>query len=330
MDSRPAPARQSSPKLDRILGFGLRLVVVSISLWLVALFAFGDSVGYLGYVNAAGLAFGSLASVGALWFLFRRDYVWSLVSAGLVIAVLAPSAVPDSRAFAAGTTIRVVSASLRTANADMADAAATLLRLNPDIVAMQEVNDARALEAAFRRIGGRRWHLVGGGGLAIATRWPATVEPPPQLQVLAVRLTLPDGADLGIWTFRAPKSYAMPADNRIFYDRVIAGLKTRRPDVVAGDFNATQWNEGYRRVAARMDDSFLLGGRGTGLTFPTPARRLGTFFPWARIDHVFVARDIGVASAFVGDVSRGADHFPVVADLRIPPERQPSPARRSR
>jgi endonuclease/exonuclease/phosphatase (EEP) superfamily protein YafD len=85
--------------------------------------------------------------------------------------------------------------------------------------------------------------------------------------------------------------------------------------IVAGDLNATPWNDSHRTLSAFLTDAFGVAGTGPGFTFPTRARRLGFAFPYLRIDHIFVDAALYPVAAQVGIASPGADHLPVVADL---------------
>lgn len=81
--------------------------------------------------------------------------------------------------------------------------------------------------------------------------------------------------------------------------------------VMAGDFNATFGNPGFRRIlAAGMRDAHVDAGRGLTTTWP-----VGMLLPPAfRIDHVLVAGAIEVVDAGVAGAGE-SDHRPVWADL---------------
>ena len=93
----------------------------------------------------------------------------------------------------------------------------------------------------------------------------------------------------------------MPADARI---------------VLAGDFNAVSRSASYRMLARRFRDvQVAAGGRIAG-TFPS---RL----PLLRIDHIFVGAGIRVRHAHVHDsplARRASDHLPLCADIEIEQE----------
>lgn len=92
----------------------------------------------------------------------------------------------------------------------------------------------------------------------------------------------------------------------------------RAPTVLLGDFNATGWSRAYRRLSRRLTDARRLTGerrwRG-GASFPSR-------FPLLRIDHVFVSERVAVERIAVVDnalARQASDHLPVLAEIRIGP-----------
>lgn len=87
-----------------------------------------------------------------------------------------------------------------------------------------------------------------------------------------------------------------------------------RPVIVAGDFNVTPFSPHFRDLLAQAGLRDAAAGRGWAGTWPSwfwPAR--------IPIDHILVGGPLGVASFERGPFI-GADHFPVVADLRLRPD----------
>ncbi|CAO4142282.1 endonuclease/exonuclease/phosphatase family protein [Methylorubrum aminovorans] len=92
----------------------------------------------------------------------------------------------------------------------------------------------------------------------------------------------------------------------------------RAPTVLLGDFNATGWSRAYRRLSRRLTDARRLTGerrwRG-GASFPSR-------FPLLRIDHVFVSERVAVERVAVVDTPlarQASDHLPVLAEIRVGP-----------
>ena len=93
----------------------------------------------------------------------------------------------------------------------------------------------------------------------------------------------------------------------------------RAPTVLLGDFNATGWSRAYRRLGRRLTDARRLTGerrwRRGGASFPSR-------FPLLRIDHVFVSERVAVERVAVVDTPlarQASDHLPVLAEIRIGP-----------
>lgn len=88
----------------------------------------------------------------------------------------------------------------------------------------------------------------------------------------------------------------------------------RWPTILLGDFNATGTSVVYRTLTARLQPARRLVKRRTATsTFPSP-------LPVLRIDHVFVSPDIKVQDVFApfDPLTRVAsDHLPLVMDFEV-------------
>ncbi|MFN3522126.1 MAG: endonuclease/exonuclease/phosphatase family protein [Phenylobacterium sp.] len=86
------------------------------------------------------------------------------------------------------------------------------------------------------------------------------------------------------------------------------------PTILLGDFNATTSSVVHRALTARLRQSRALAERPTpSATFPSP-------FPVLRIDHLFVSEDIVVHEVFApfDPLTRVAsDHLPLVMDFSL-------------
>jgi vancomycin resistance protein VanJ len=298
-----------------------RAVIAASGLWLAVWLAAGDGIRWLGYANAMGFFWGLaalcagliLAATGRRLFGLAGLVMGSVIIAqGTPLRVRAPE--PDQKA----ETLRLLSASARGNNRDMTALARAVLSHQPDIAMLQEVSNEPALLAAIEAFDRRPWHHASAGGLII-------LSPRPVLKIDAIGGVLrarvgsgPKAVD--VWNLRAPKDYADPSVNARFHAALADAIDRQHPDVVAGDFNATPWNDGYATIRQRMSSAFDQAGVGPGFTFPSSARRMGTLFAFARIDHIFLAPDWRAQEAMVGTASRGADHHPVMA-LVSPPTR---------
>jgi endonuclease/exonuclease/phosphatase family metal-dependent hydrolase len=91
----------------------------------------------------------------------------------------------------------------------------------------------------------------------------------------------------------------------------------REPVILLGDFNATTRSRAYHQFTKRLRDVHRAQpqkARGSTATFPTR-------YPSLRLDHIFVGPSVEVLDAQTLRsplASFASDHFPVVAELRIP------------
>jgi endonuclease/exonuclease/phosphatase family metal-dependent hydrolase len=94
----------------------------------------------------------------------------------------------------------------------------------------------------------------------------------------------------------------------------LAHQECRRPAILLGDFNATRASVVYRTLAARLGDARRCAGKhGATSTFPSA-------FPVLRIDHVFVTPDVRVArieAPYIPLTRVASDHLPLVMDFAL-------------
>lgn len=290
-------------------------ILVAIACWF-ALWAWrGDGDWLLGYINAGGFWWGMISLIATFWLALRRKPVVALGGIMLVTAILLHGDVPfvvAPTAPAGASHFRVVTASLRSLNDDMESAAERLVAQRPDVILAQETNRGQ-LMAAVQRLSRQRWNWVYRLNEVIACRCRIissdSLDGP-----LHAKLDLPGGA-VDFWNIHAPKSYGDAQINRLFFIKLADSARDSPAAVVAGDFNATPWNDGYRVMSKVAVNAWHAAGWGPGFTFPTKTRRMGRIMPLIRIDHVFTTGRIVPLSARVVGASPGADHFPVVVEL---------------
>jgi endonuclease/exonuclease/phosphatase family metal-dependent hydrolase len=86
------------------------------------------------------------------------------------------------------------------------------------------------------------------------------------------------------------------------------------PAILLGDFNATRASVVYRTLAARLDDARRrAAARKPTSTFPSR-------FPVLRIDHVFVSPDVrvaGIEAPYDALTRVASDHLPLVMDFSL-------------
>ncbi|WP_164116020.1 endonuclease/exonuclease/phosphatase family protein [Sphingorhabdus sp. Alg239-R122] len=299
-----------------------RLAVIGLALWLLSWFAIGDSLRYLGFIHSGAFIYGLMGLLAAVIMAVRRDFIWAGLGAVLALGVLSHGNGYNMSAGEAAKeagSIRVVSASLRGRNRQMEAAAERLASYDADIIAVQEVSDFAQLSSALEKASGMKWQSVSKGPLSIFARGPVEYSTGEELDsVLKAQISY-KGNPLAIWTIRAPKNYARPAENRAFSVALRNSAREEKPHFVVGDYNATQWNDSYVLMDAIMQNAQASAGLGQGSSFPARGRRSGILGAFARIDHIFVRNDLKVHNAFTGQASAGADHHPVIADVTVRP-----------
>jgi endonuclease/exonuclease/phosphatase family metal-dependent hydrolase len=83
-----------------------------------------------------------------------------------------------------------------------------------------------------------------------------------------------------------------------------------KPTIIASDLNDTPSSHAYNKVRGKMQDAFLIAGKGIGATYNGPV-------PGLRIDFLFHTTDILALQAKVVDNSI-SDHKPLVGIFHIP------------
>jgi endonuclease/exonuclease/phosphatase (EEP) superfamily protein YafD len=94
---------------------------------------------------------------------------------------------------------------------------------------------------------------------------------------------------------------------------VRAGLGTGLPTIVAGDFNATQYNHWVGRLGELgLQSAHEARGRPLATTWPNGRRAV----PPLRLDHVLLTGELFPLAVGEGD-GAGSDHRPVVVDVAV-------------
>lgn len=144
--------------------------------------------------------------------------------------------------------------------------------------------------------------------LVVRSRYPVTamLDPThvPARQILRVTIEAPAGTFV-LYAVHAlnPLSESTFASQLVWVDRLLrAAAQEALPVVIAGDFNMSDRQLGYRRLVGDMRDAITAGGRGR-TTYSS-----GIWAPlFLRIDHVFVSREWCGMNARTVDLP-GSDH----------------------
>lgn len=208
--------------------------------------------------------------------------------------------------------LRVMSANLLNGRADPDALAGIIDRLQPDVVAAQELGPNAAEVIAQRLPYGLLHPALDCSGIGLASTDPIQVERHP----LPHRDAMLAEGDLTVWSVHLANPIGLPPPVRQRPAQVAAleeAIDPDRPTLLVGDLNATPSWPAYRRLTRRMRDGVAdwaqRNGRG-------PARTWGYrpgFRAILRIDHALVSHAV-VRSAQVVEIP-GSDHRALVVDV---------------
>ena len=139
--------------------------------------------------------------------------------------------------------------------------------------------------------------------------------------VTLLNVHLPTPRFRAVWRRRRRRPFRPGFDTDrqdVFLEALLAHLEQwDGPLLVAGDFNIADRMVGYRRLQARLQDTFRERGWGLGLTYPTVAKvRSLPWGPIVRIDYIFHNDDLRAERVGLGE-AEGADHRYLVADFSL-------------
>jgi endonuclease/exonuclease/phosphatase family metal-dependent hydrolase len=234
----------------------------------------------------------------------------SLVAVGIV-AVVGPR-LPHTRPPPAAA-VRLVSANVFAENPTPAVAVDTLLAAEADVeVAVETSPEFRVL---IEQLDTGHPYATVDDQLVVRSRYPiaAMPDPPglPARRILRLTVEAPTGAFV-LYAVHAlnPLSESTFADQLEWVDGLRAAAAAEElPVVVAGDFNMSDRQLGYRRMTEDLRDAVTAAGWGHS-TYPD-----GIWTPLLlRIDHVFVPKDWCAARSRTVDVP-GSDHDGLEVDI---------------
>ncbi len=211
--------------------------------------------------------------------------------------------------------LTLVSANLFWNNTTPDASVETLLAVGADVEVAVETSPAH--RSAFERIDTAHPYSADDDQLVVRSRYPVTamLDPAhvPPRRILAVTIDAPAGPFV-LYAVHAlnPLSESTFASQLVWVDRLLrAASREALPVVIAGDFNMSDRQLGYRWMAGEMRDAITAGGWGH-TTYSD-----GIWAPlFLRIDHVFVSPDWCAADGHIVDLP-GSDHDGVT--VRIGP-----------
>lgn len=296
-----------------------KAVALALALWYGLWLATGDSLAPV----RAGVHLAPFLMIGAGCLavaLFLGRATGAAALAAIVAAGLAPAQPwlwrgAESRA----SGLRLTTLSNRSTNRDLATTARLMMAHPADIFVLQEITDPpRLLQLLAKQKDGSPPAACHAGTYVIIAHFP--VGPPRRLPgnvALACEVALPRGPVV-VYSVHLPRAIgATKAQSRALATLLVDAGEQTQPTILAGDFNASPLGSTMERARTHHANAFDRAGRGTGATFPTPARRGGWLGPVVRIDHVLLPPELAVLSARRESWHPpAADHFPVTAIFR--------------
>lgn len=204
-------------------------------------------------------------------------------------------------------------------NRDIEAVASVIQKEKPDLLFMQEISetDSAILLTLLQKIyDDDTPYYAYVDGLTISRFELKPVEGSKE-GLTSIDVAFPE-ATVKTWNVHLPKSFSSTVDQYEATDELAQQIELYEgPIIVAGDFNATQLNYPYVKVANQLTNAFEIAGTGLGFTFPSRARRIGSIVPFMRIDHIFYSGHFKGLDCFSVKNTGGSDHFPIVAQLTL-------------
>ena len=221
----------------------------------------------------------------------------------------------------------VMASNVLYSNERIADLAAAIGEIDPDVVALSEVTPAIAEQLRRQPLADVYPHRIEdtaelASGLLVWSKYPLTEA----RGVTALRRSIDTAVESPIGTIRVVLVHPPPPvfNHDVWSDEIRAlpdvteastlptVMPTVMPTVVLGDFNASWFHPPFRRAVDRagLRDALAASGRGLTMTWPTD-----TFLPaFVTLDHVLVDDRLAVVDADLVEPP-GSDHAAVVATL---------------
>lgn len=306
------------------------IYLVSMLFYFVIRLLTGDSIWWAAFLNAFAIYTFSpllvlipLAVFANVW----RTAIRLGLLALLAILWFGPFFQPKSVPPPTGTTFEVVTFNLWGDNVDTETALPWLQATDADLIVLQEA-PAEIAEQFNSTLypDNSRYHT---GGMSLLSRFPVSdytaINNNIQRAVIDV-----DGRQIAVYHVHLPYPINRPpridfpglrtlsrydeTDRNAQIDLLLDLLADEPlPHIVAGDFNLSQHSIKYSALAVNMTDAFRATNSGLGVTWSTqmPVVLL-------RLDYVWVSKNLNAIQTEVGP-GMGSDHYPVVAEIEIPP-----------
>jgi len=249
----------------------------------------------------------------------------------LILQLIVPYLYDHSQPVIADTSIRLLTYNVH--DNDLTDIAPLLKKFNPDVIALQEIdqdNPAINLTQSLNELG----EYLGIAsvtfpaysyetyGMAILSRFPShspvfrsfkTPSYTTPRGVLRVMIESPLGSIQVLTThLNTPNFYIKRVQE---LDSILSHFEVTQNTVLMGDFNTPNsvLDVTYHRLLRNFEDSWVIAGN-----HPSFGKTYHVNFPFLRIDYIFVSADIAVIadSAQLFGRSGPSDHLGLLVDIQ--------------
>lgn len=181
-----------------------------------------------------------------------------------------------------------------------------------DVIQVQEIWDLPAFLAAFPKVKEYCKYAIHPEKPSLATfsKFPLVAKTVEGKAFVEVNV---NEVPIAVVNVHALKAITRTADSQIAQAKRMVKLEQALdlPTIVAGDFNATPFNESIMLMRKHFKQAQLDSGMFTRRsTWPGEARRLGTFGPLLQIDYIFY-KGLNSAETVIHESSYGSDHYPM-------------------
>jgi endonuclease/exonuclease/phosphatase (EEP) superfamily protein YafD len=231
--------------------------------------------------------------------------------------------------------ISVLTFNVHKRNPDDEGVVEVILSEDADIVALQELTPQVSAELLSSLSGSYPYNTLQGGqimqGQALLSKYPILSSSPlPHYRFLETRIEGPMG-EMSLFNIHSPTLFPLGwredwEEQRAFVLELVRRIRsTPGLLLVVGDFNTTPQSENYALLRGLLEDAFIGGGSGFGLTYPASGI-LGMRFPppLVRIDYIFCSSHFSPIEVRVVRENGGSDHLPVMARLAVAQREQSS------
>ena len=259
----------------------------------------------------------------------RRKWLGLTVTSSILIIVFTylPLYLPNRPASSAegGFSVKIMSYNLH-GIPEIDGIVEVIRRENPDVLLIQECSPALCspLYHGLDDLYPYKDMVIKDFGQAAYSRYPMkrTSAEVNQGRTQKLIIKAPQGL-AAVWNIHPIPPFLIPPQE---YDAQMSALvadiaREKGPLIVAGDLNATDQSEAYRKINQYLIDGYWETGWGVGFSYPAPPY---TFMdsglqmgPIWRIDHIFHSSEFTATDAYIVKDAGGSDHFPIVVVLSL-------------